>query len=87
MQLVPIPPPSDLLSTQKTNPFQTSQPTQPKLSVDWDYWPDGTFDQDFTWEQLNATSQLMSHWAMFVGGGDQKGNEHATNWENGKKAT
>ena len=29
----------------------------------------------------------MCHWAVFVGGGDRKGNEHAANWENGKKAT
>ena len=60
---------------------------QSGLSVNWDYWPDGTFDRDFSWLEVNATSRLMCHWAVSVGGGDRKGNEHATNWENGKKST
>ena len=64
-----------------------SDAPKPINTVHWDYWPDGTFDSDFNWEQINATSHLMCHWAMLVGGGDRKGNGHATNWENGKKST
>jgi len=82
----PLPSPSGLLSTQQTKLFQ-SETVKLRTSVAWDYWPDGTFDQDFTWEESNATSRLMCHWAMFVGGGDRKGKEHAANWESGKKAT
>jgi hypothetical protein len=43
--------------------------------------------RDFTWEEFEATGQLMSHWATRVGGGDRRGNTSAGTWERGKRST
>lgn len=53
----------------------------------WDSWPDGTMNRDFTWEEFKAAGQLMCHWATKVGGGDRSGNALAEVWERGKKST
>ena len=54
---------------------------------EWDGWPNGVIERDFTWEEFEATSQLMSHWAAKVGGGDRRGDTSAGMWERGKKST
>jgi hypothetical protein len=55
------------------------------VSIEWDGWPDGHFEQDFTFKEYNRTGRLKVHWAHKIGGGDRKGNSHAKNWENGKQ--
>ena len=37
---------------------------------EWDGWPNRKMEQVFMWEEFEATSQLMSHWAVKAGGGD-----------------
>ncbi|KAF9522542.1 hypothetical protein CPB83DRAFT_917241, partial [Crepidotus variabilis] len=54
---------------------------------DWDYWPDGNFECDFTVEEVKVTSGLMTHYATIVGGGDKTGKSNADCWQNGKRAT
>lgn len=65
-------------------------PTQPKLpippTVEWDGWPDGFFEQDFSPEELEETSNLRVHWVC-VGGGDRRGYEHAETWQLGKTSS
>ncbi|KAF9032059.1 hypothetical protein BJ165DRAFT_1358081 [Panaeolus papilionaceus] len=54
---------------------------------DWDGWPDGYFTRNFTQDEFNETGKLRTHWAMFVNGGDRKGQTSSSTWEGGKKAT
>ena len=54
---------------------------------EWDGWPDGVLELDFTWKEFEATDQLMSHWATKVGGGDRRGDTLAGVWERGKRST
>jgi hypothetical protein len=54
---------------------------------DWDGWPNGIFEQDFTFEEFEDTNNLSAHWAMITNGGDRKGNEDALTWPRGKKST
>jgi len=45
---------------------------------DWDGWPNGTFERDFTFEEFEKTGSLSVHWAVTVNGGDRKG-DHQEN--------
>ena len=54
---------------------------------DWDGWPDGTIEQDFTYQEFEKTGNLNAHWAMAVSGGDRKGDEDALVWQRGKRST
>ncbi|KAF9455214.1 hypothetical protein BDZ94DRAFT_1130311, partial [Collybia nuda] len=54
---------------------------------EWDGWPDGNLEYDITSKQWHDTGNLMFHWAYRVGGGDRKGKETASNWEQGKRCT
>jgi len=54
---------------------------------DWDGWPDGHFEQDFSWREFEETSNLSVHWAVRVNGGDRRGDEHAESWRKGKKSS
>ena len=54
---------------------------------EWNGWPNGVIEQDFTWAEFEGTDQLMSHWAMKVGGGDRRGDISAGIWERGKRST
>jgi hypothetical protein len=38
--------------------------------MEWDGWPDGYFEKDFTFKEYNTTNWLKVHWAQKVGGGD-----------------
>ncbi|KAF8075742.1 hypothetical protein FPV67DRAFT_1648897 [Lyophyllum atratum] len=55
--------------------------------IKWDGFPDGNFILDVSWAQWDLSDELMWHWAHRVGGGDRKGDENASEWENGKKST
>ncbi|KAF8956267.1 hypothetical protein BDZ97DRAFT_1763938 [Flammula alnicola] len=55
--------------------------------MEWDGWPDGQFERDFTFPEAKATANLKCHWAVRVNGGDRKGDEHAESWQNGKRVT
>lgn len=55
--------------------------------IEWDGWPNGTIERDFTWKEFEDTGQLMSHWATKVGGGDRRGDTSAGMWERGKRST
>ncbi|KAF8962433.1 hypothetical protein BDZ97DRAFT_1759284 [Flammula alnicola] len=54
---------------------------------EWDGWPNGHFEQDFSPEEIEATANLRVHWAVRINGGDRKGDEHAETWQRGKKAS
>lgn len=53
----------------------------------WDGWSDGTFEQDFTFQEFENTGNLTVHWAMTTSGGDRKGDDDALVWQRGKKST
>jgi hypothetical protein len=61
--------------------------TEPGLASDWDGWPDGDWERDYTWEEVRNTKHLTVHWATKTGGGDRKGDEFAKTWERGKRST
>ncbi|KAG6844914.1 hypothetical protein H0H93_016316 [Arthromyces matolae] len=53
-----------------------ANPTLPKDSeedVDWDGWPDGAMDRDYSHAQFSATDELITHWAHRSDGGDRYG--------------
>jgi hypothetical protein len=52
----------------------------------WDGWPDGEFERDFSWQEMADTKDLMVHWAYRVTGGDRKGDHFADTWQDGKRA-
>jgi len=54
--------------------------------MEWDGWPDGYFEKDFTFQEYDVTGRLKVHWAHRVGGGDRKGDLDAEQWENGKRS-
>jgi hypothetical protein len=58
-----------------------------EMALDWDGWPDGDFEQDFTFQECTDTSNLRVHWAVKANGGYRKGNKHAKRWEDGKKSS
>ena len=66
----------------------TVPPPQEKkaLSSDWDGWPDGTFEREFTFEEVDACNNLQVHWAT-KSHGIRGGNDFAEDWTDGKKAT
>lgn len=58
-----------------------------EMSMDWDAWPDGHFEQDFNWDEVRATATLRTHWATKVNGGFRKGSDDSNTWEQGKRST
>ena len=54
---------------------------------DWDGWPNGPFERDFTLQEFKQTGNLSVHWAVTVSGGDRKGDEDALVWQRGKRST
>ena len=55
--------------------------------LEWDGWPNGIIEKDFTWKEFEDTDHLMTHWATKVGGGDRRGDIAAEMWESGKRST
>ena len=64
----------------------TVPPPQEKkaLSSDWDGWPDGTFEREFTFEEVDACNNLQVHWAT-KSHGIRGGNDFAEDWTDGKR--
>ena len=54
--------------------------------VEWDGWPDGTFERTFTYAEVEVMKDLQVHWAMRRHGGDRKGDNFAKAVEGGKKS-
>ncbi|KAL0954447.1 hypothetical protein HGRIS_003423 [Hohenbuehelia grisea] len=55
---------------------------------DWDGWPNGDFELDFTPEEVNATKNLMMHWACKASGARKDvGSLTSETWIGGKKST
>ena len=79
--------PSGILDTRRQKPTTKNENTANSTTSEWDGWPNGMLECDFTWEEFEATGQLMSHWAAKVGGGDRRGETSAETWERGKRST
>ncbi|KAF5310768.1 hypothetical protein D9619_008108 [Psilocybe cf. subviscida] len=43
------------------------------VTAPWDGWPNGTFDRDFTWAEVEESKDIMEHWAHQVRGGFRGG--------------
>ena len=55
-----------------------------RLDSDWDGWPDGTFEREFTFEEVEAYNNLQVHWAT-KSHGVRGGNSFAEEWRDGKR--
>jgi hypothetical protein len=53
-------------------------------SSDWDGWPDGTFQREFTFEEVDTYNNLQVHWAT-KSHGVRGGNNFADKWIDGKR--
>lgn len=58
-----------------------------KAQINWNYWPDGNLNCNFSSDEFKATKNLMTHFATEVGGGDVRGKKDADQWKDGKRAT
>jgi hypothetical protein len=54
------------------------------LDSDWDGWPDGTFETEFTFEEVDTYNNLQVHWAT-KSHGVRGGNNFAKEWIDGKR--
>ena len=72
---------------KKTTELEFENITRSTSASEWDGWPNGIIERDFTWKEFESTDQLMSHWAAKVGGGDRRGDTSAGVWERGKRST
>ncbi|KAF5319194.1 hypothetical protein D9619_008741 [Psilocybe cf. subviscida] len=68
------------------NAILPTLPTAATTAEQWDGWPNGNFSCDFSWGTFESTKSLMEHWAHEVVGGMRGGDEHALEWENGKRS-
>jgi hypothetical protein len=75
---------TDNISSQSSDGSHTDAEQD---AVEWDGWPDGDWEKDFTWKQVEATKHLQVHWATRNNGGDRKGDDFATSWRDGRKST
>ncbi|KAJ7017996.1 hypothetical protein C8F04DRAFT_978179 [Mycena alexandri] len=57
------------------------------MEEEWNLWPDGEFEVDFTWAKFENAKQLQVHWSCRVTGGDRRGEDMAGHWEAGKRIT
>ena len=48
-------------------------------------WPDSNFEQDFSWQEVEETSNLSVYRAVRVDVGDRRGDKQAESWQKGKK--
>ena len=58
-----------------------------ETNVGWDGWPDGNFEADYAWDAVQSTGNLCVHWSCRNTGGDRKGSQLASSWEQGKHST
>ncbi|KAF8815078.1 hypothetical protein BYT27DRAFT_7249550 [Phlegmacium glaucopus] len=59
-------------------------PAKKALDIDWDGWPDGNFEQEFTFEEVDTYNNLQVHWAT-KSHGVRGGNNFAEDWVDGKR--
>ncbi|PPR02123.1 hypothetical protein CVT24_011345 [Panaeolus cyanescens] len=69
------------------NPNKVEAPFDTEIEWEWDGWPDGFLQRNFSWEEFEATKRLEVHWAHVVNGGDRKGSIKADHWQGGKRST
>jgi len=55
-----------------------------KLAEKWNGWPDGFFERDFTFHEVDDYNNLQVHWATKTHG-HRGGFDSADSWEHGKK--
>jgi len=55
-----------------------------ELAERWDGWPDGFFERDFTFHDVDDYNNLQVHWATKTHG-HRGGSDSADSWEHGKK--
>jgi hypothetical protein len=58
------------LALQPSQPSNLKKKAAINVSIKWDGWPDGHFEQDFTFKKYNRTGRLKVYWAHKIGGGD-----------------
>ncbi|KAJ7679984.1 hypothetical protein B0H17DRAFT_943664 [Mycena rosella] len=58
---------------------------QSPIRVEWDRWPDGHFERDFSWQEFHASGELAVNWACEPLGGSKRGSDTAAEWPNGKR--
>ncbi|KAJ7101594.1 hypothetical protein C8R43DRAFT_1167387 [Mycena crocata] len=76
---------ASISSSSSTNDAPPNPDKKPKVEVEWDPWPNGDFERDFTWAEFHAADALPVHWACESIGGDQRGSDTADEWPRGKK--
>ncbi|KAF7372449.1 hypothetical protein MVEN_00106300 [Mycena venus] len=64
----PVPSSSDTITHSAAPQTDSSSedekpPSRSTVSPAWDPWPDGNFEQDFTWKEFHAANELPVHWA------------------------
>ncbi|KAG6913601.1 hypothetical protein DXG01_005645 [Tephrocybe rancida] len=58
-----------------------------QLADEWDGWPDGDFECDFTHKEFEATNELVTQWATATGGGSHTKDTDGLRWQEGKTST
>ena len=66
--------------------FVAPHPPEKADAAVWDGWPDGYFEQDFSFDEWEALGELKVHWSYKVCGGHRKGDDEADEWEEGKRS-
>lgn len=57
----------------------------PLILLNWDPWPDGDFERDFTYEEFAATKDLQVHWACaYAGSSRASGSKDAEHYLQGR---
>ena len=54
------------------------------MDSEWDGWPNGTFERQFTFEEVSTLDNLLVHWAT-KSHGVRGGNDFAEEWIDGKR--
>ena len=65
-------------------PLRAKNSSSKVSDSDWNGWPDGTFEREFTFEEVNAYNNLQVHWAT-KSHGVRGGNNFAEEWIDGKR--
>jgi hypothetical protein len=65
----------------------TNSIAPPSSQTDWDPFPNGNFERDFTWDEFARTGELMVHWACEPVGAPKKGKGSALaeRWQDGRR--
>lgn len=74
----------EISDSQSERGSSSSESKEECASAPWDWWPDGTFKRDFTYEQFEEASELKVHWATRSWGGNKTGRTDAPTWKGGR---